>query len=63
MTQAQLKELSELQKRVKFVNSRLNNLEAEAERVDSLPRGDPGRSPSPPPTHGGDDVRTNTRVV
>ena len=63
MTHSQLKELSELQKRVKFCNDRLNNLEAEAARVDALPRGHRDRSPSPPPIYSSEGIKTNTRAV
>ena len=38
-----------LQSRLRVVNDKLQNLEAEAARVDALPRGHRERSPSPPP--------------
>jgi len=38
-----------MQSRLRVVNEKLQNLEAEAARVDALPRGHRERSPSPPP--------------
>lgn len=51
------------QARLKEINSKLDNLDAEAARVDALPRGHRDRSPSPPPVYGTDGKRKNTRAV
>lgn len=45
----QQQEMSNLQARLRAINEKLANLEAEAARVDALPRGHRERSPSPPP--------------
>lgn len=55
-------ELNTLQERLRKANSRLTNLEAEAAKIDALPRGHPDRSPSPPPIYGPDGTRKNTRA-
>jgi hypothetical protein len=41
--------MASLQSRLRVINDKLNNLDAEAARVDALPRGHRDRSPSPPP--------------
>lgn len=41
--------MKNLQSRLRVTNEKLQNLEAEAARVDALPRGHRDRSPSPPP--------------
>eukprot|EP00429_Kryptoperidinium_foliaceum_P008805 CAMPEP_0176007200 /NCGR_PEP_ID=MMETSP0120_2-20121206/3110_1 /TAXON_ID=160619 /ORGANISM="Kryptoperidinium foliaceum, Strain CCMP 1326" /LENGTH=607 /DNA_ID=CAMNT_0017339953 /DNA_START=2192 /DNA_END=4012 /DNA_ORIENTATION=+ len=51
------------QTRLREINTKLDNLEAEAARVDALPRGHRDRSPSPPPVYGVDGKRKNTRAV
>ncbi len=45
----QQEEFRRHQARLKEINSKLDNLDAEAARVDALPRGHRERSPSPPP--------------
>lgn len=45
----QQEEFRRHQARLKEINSKLDNLDAEAARVDALPRGHRDRSPSPPP--------------
>ena len=50
LTPQQQQELQRLQTQLRRVNERLDNLEKEAARVDALPRDDPERSPSPPPS-------------
>jgi splicing factor 1 len=57
-----LPELQALQARLRKANSRLTNLEAEAARIDALPRNHPDRSPSPPPIYNPDGSRKNTRA-
>ena len=42
-------EFRRLQSKLRDVNDKLSNLDAEAARVDALPRGHRDRSPSPPP--------------
>eukprot|EP00956_Cyclotella_meneghiniana_P002260 scaffold2552_cov59-Cyclotella_meneghiniana.AAC.3 len=56
-------EYASLQARLRKANSRLSNLEAEAARIDALPRNHPDRSPSPPPTYNPDGSRKNTRAA
>eukprot|EP00592_Proboscia_alata_P012048 CAMPEP_0194394100 /NCGR_PEP_ID=MMETSP0174-20130528/123668_1 /TAXON_ID=216777 /ORGANISM="Proboscia alata, Strain PI-D3" /LENGTH=415 /DNA_ID=CAMNT_0039189861 /DNA_START=218 /DNA_END=1460 /DNA_ORIENTATION=- len=63
LTPTQMETLSTLQTRLRIANSRLENLELQAEAVDDLPRGHPDRSPSPPPIYGVDGKRRNTRAV
>jgi splicing factor 1 len=63
LTEEQQLELAQLQQRLRIANERLTNLDAEAARVDALPRGHPDRSPSPPPIYGADGKRRNTRAV
>mmetsp|Transcript_10185 Transcript_10185/g.15278 ORF Transcript_10185/g.15278 Transcript_10185/m.15278 type:complete len:684 (-) Transcript_10185:1611-3662(-) len=63
MTPDQLRQLSTLQTRLRTVNDRLTNLDAEATRIDALPRDHPDRSPSPPPIYDTFGKRTNTRAV
>lgn len=63
MTQTQTAELSALQRRLREANAALSTLETDAAFVDSLPRDDPRRSPSPPPVYDVDGVRRNTRAV
>jgi hypothetical protein len=46
----QQEEMKSLQSRLRFINSKMENLEQEAARVDALPRGHRERSPSPPPS-------------
>ena len=41
--------MASLQARLRVINDKFNNLDAEAARVDALPRGHRDRSPSPPP--------------
>lgn len=43
-------ELQRLQGRLREINEKMSNLDAEAARVDALPRGHRERSPSPPPS-------------
>lgn len=50
LTQQQKMEMGKLQGRLREINVKLENLEAEAARVDALPRGHRERSPSPPPS-------------
>lgn len=50
LTPQQQEEMKELQARLRVINEKLDNLDSEAERVDALPRSDPERSPSPPPS-------------
>jgi len=45
----QQEEFRRCQTRLREINTKLDNLEAEASRVDALPRGHRERSPSPPP--------------
>jgi hypothetical protein len=45
----QQQEMTNLQARLRAINEKLANLEAEAAYVDALPRGHRERSPSPPP--------------
>jgi hypothetical protein len=45
----QQQEFRNYQTRLRDINLKLDNLEAEATRVDALPRGNRERSPSPPP--------------
>jgi hypothetical protein len=49
LTPQQQQEMRTLQGRLRETNEKLDNLEREAIRVDSLPRGHRERSPSPPP--------------
>lgn len=63
LTQQQQEDLRIMQTKLRAVNDRLQNLEQEAARVDSLPRGHRDRSPSPPPIYGADGKRKNTRAV
>jgi hypothetical protein len=49
LTPQQQDEFRRHQTRLKEVNNKLNNLDAEAARVDALPRDHRDRSPSPPP--------------
>ena len=62
LTDKQKTELSSLQERLRTANARLENLDAEATRIDALPRHHPERSPSPPPIYGPDGTRKNTRA-
>jgi hypothetical protein len=50
LTPQQQEEMKELQARLRLINEKMDNLDTEAERVDALPRSDPQRSPSPPPS-------------
>ena len=50
LTPQQRVEMGKLQGRLREINVKLENLEAEAARVDALPRGHRERSPSPPPS-------------
>ncbi len=50
LTPEQKIEMGKLQGRLREINVKLDNLEAEAARVDALPRGHRERSPSPPPS-------------
>ena len=63
LTPEQQEDLSNLQMKLKEANQRLENLEVEAARIDSLPRGHRDRSPSPPPMYDADGKRKNTRAV
>lgn len=56
-------EYTELQARLRKANARLANTEAEAARIDALPRNHPDRSPSPPPVYNPDGSRKNTRAA
>ncbi|KAL3936421.1 MAG: hypothetical protein SGBAC_008263 [Bacillariaceae sp.] len=56
-------EFANCQTRLREINSRMQNLDREAARVDALPRGHRDRSPSPPPVYGADGKRKNTRAV
>lgn len=49
LTPQQQEEFKRHQSRLREVNNKLNDLDAEAARVDALPRGHRERSPSPPP--------------
>lgn len=49
LTPQQQQEFARHQARLREINTKLDNLEAEAARVDALPRGHRDRSPSPPP--------------
>eukprot|EP00536_Pseudo-nitzschia_multiseries_P004008 jgi/Psemu1/253158/estExt_Genewise1Plus.C_640054 len=62
-TTANKRQMPRLQGRLREINTKLDNLEAEAARVDALPRGHRERSPSPPPIYGADGKRKNTRSV
>ena len=53
----------QLQAQLRNLNAKLDQVEQEAARVDSLPRGHRDRSPSPPPVYGPDGKRQNTRAV
>jgi splicing factor 1 len=55
-------EMRRLQARLREINDKIGNLDAEAARVDALPRGHRDRSPSPPPVYGPDGKRQNTRA-
>eukprot|EP00529_Nitzschia_sp_RCC80_P011468 CAMPEP_0113484600 /NCGR_PEP_ID=MMETSP0014_2-20120614/24045_1 /TAXON_ID=2857 /ORGANISM="Nitzschia sp." /LENGTH=643 /DNA_ID=CAMNT_0000378207 /DNA_START=18 /DNA_END=1945 /DNA_ORIENTATION=+ /assembly_acc=CAM_ASM_000159 len=59
----QQEEMKALQSRLREINSKMENLEQEAARVDDLPRGHRERSPSPPPIYGADGKRKNTREI
>jgi uncharacterized coiled-coil protein SlyX len=49
LTPQQQQEMAKYQARLREVNDKLQIVEREAARVDSLPRGHRERSPSPPP--------------
>ena len=49
LSRQQQDEFRRHQGRLREINTKLDNLEAEAARVDALPRGHRDRSPSPPP--------------
>jgi len=59
----QMKELGDLQKKLREANEKLVNLEAKAAKIDALPVGHTDRSPSPPPVYGADGKRRNTRAI
>jgi len=63
LTPDQQKDMAKWQGRLREINTKLDNLETEAARVDTLPRGHRERSPSPPPIYGPDGKRKNTRSV
>lgn len=63
LTPQQQDEFRRHQTRLREINTKLDNLEREAARVDALPRGHRERSPSPPPVYGADGKRKNTRAV
>ena len=56
-----LEQVQEIQLRVRVreLTDRINNVEAEAERISQ----DPNRSPSPPPVYDDSGNRTNTRAM
>jgi len=58
-----MKELGDLQKKLREANERLVDLEGKASKVDALPVGHVDRSPSPPPVYGADGKRRNTRAI
>lgn len=50
LTPQQSQEMEVLRGRLRFVNDKLEKVDSEAERIDALPRSNPERSPSPPPS-------------
>jgi len=63
LTAEQQSELTALQSHLRTINTKLSTLDAEAARVDELPRGHADRSPSPPPIYDAMGIRKNTRAV
>lgn len=50
LTPQQQNDMKELQLRLRIINEKMDKLDIEAERIDALPRSNPERSPSPPPS-------------
>jgi hypothetical protein len=59
MSAEQQGEFGKCQSRLREVNSKIENLDGEAARVDALPRGHRERSPSPPPSKSMDCLEIN----